>query len=105
MGNFKEQSELAENSEFIKRVRTAVGKVCTQIIGEAWNDANKTYHEKRHKLATDAIHNLDMYARKFSDAITSANTDISLASTDSDIEFMCTSVFNDLASIKQTEMP
>lgn len=103
MGNFKEQAELAENAEFIKRVRTAVGKVCTFIIGEAWDNNKNIYHEKRHKLATDAINSLDLYARKFSDAITSANTDISLASTDSDIEFMCASVFNDLAGIKQTE--
>lgn len=105
MGNFKEQAELAENAEFIKRVRTAVGKICAQIVGEAWNEDKSVYHEKRHKLGTSALQSLDMYARKFADTITAADDTININSTDQQIENICVGVFDDLAGVKFTERP
>jgi len=71
-------------------------------VGEIFNENKLSLFEKRHKLGTQIL-NGDM-TNIFADAIVSNNTDININSTDSDLEFMASTVFNDIAGVKITEL-
>ena len=102
MGTFLEQAQLLTNEDFLKRVKIAVIKIATQVAGEVI-DPNKTMlGEKRHKLAHQIL--IGDMTLNFAKAIVSANTDINAESTDADLEFMGSSVFNDIAGVKITEI-
>jgi len=101
MGNFLEQANLLEVEDFMKRVKIAVKKTAVNVVGEALNPDKIELGDKRHKLGYQIL-NGDM-TKVFAEAIVSANTDISLASQDGDLEFMAASVFNDIAGVKITE--
>jgi len=101
MGTFLEQAVLAENSDFLKRVKIAAKKTATAIVGEPIDENKLILADKRHKLGYQVL-NGDM-TQVFTEAIVSANTSINENSTDSDLEFMASTVFNDIAGVKITE--
>ena len=99
--DFKAQAALLKNQEFVERVEIAINKVAHQVGSEA-KDVNKVQlYDKRHKLSYDVI-NSDM-TKVFAKSIVSANTDINLNSTDSDLEFMASSVWNNIAGVQSDE--
>ncbi|MBK7883524.1 MAG: hypothetical protein IPJ81_06795 [Chitinophagaceae bacterium] len=101
MGTFLEQAQLLDNEDFLKRIKIAIKKTATNVIGEIFDKNKESLFDKRHKLGTQVL-NGNM-TNIFADAIVSNNTDINLNSTDSDLEFMASSVFNDIAGVKITE--
>lgn len=101
MGTYLDQAKLLENEDFIKRVKIAVKKTATYVVGEAIDPAKLELADKRHKLGYQIL-NGDM-TTVFAEAIVSNNTDININSTDSDLEFMASIVFNDIAGVKITE--
>jgi len=101
MPDFLAQAALLKNEEFLGRIKIAIKKVATQIEGEVQDPNKPELNEKRHKLGYDVLNN-DM-TQKFAEAIVSANTDINVNSTDSDLEFMASSIWNDIAGVKDSE--
>mgnify|MGYP001562724174 CR=1 FL=1 len=101
MGTFLEQALLLEQDDFIKRIKIATKKTATSIVGEVIDPNKLDLAEKRHKLGYQIL-NGDM-SKIFAEAIVSANTSINENSTDSDLEFMASTVFNDIAGVKITE--
>lgn len=101
MGTYLEQATLLENEDFIKRVKIAVKKTATNVVGEAIDPAKLELANKRHKLGYQVL-NGEM-TKVFAEAIVSNNTDININSTDGDLEFMVATVFNDIAGVKITE--
>lgn len=102
MGTFLEQATLLENEDFLKRIKIAVNKVATQVVGEIVDPQKEILASKRNKLGVQIL-NGEM-TQPFAKAIVSANTDININSTDSDLEFMASSVFNDIAGVMQNEL-
>lgn len=99
MGTFLEQAELVENLDFLKRVKIAIKKSATSILGEAVDSQHIVKHEKRHKLAFSVLNSTDL-TKMFAEAIVATNTDINLNSLDGDLEFMVATVFDDIAGVK-----
>lgn len=102
MGSFLEQAQLLDNVDFLKRIKIAVKKTATNVVGEVYDPNKQDLFEKRHKLGYQVL-NGDM-SILFAEAIVSNNTDININSTDNDLEFMASAVFNDLAGVKMTEL-
>lgn len=98
---FKDQAELLKNQEFVDRVQIAITKVANQV-GNENKDVNKPIlYAKRNKLSYDVINN-DM-TKIFARSIVSANTDIKFTSSDADIEFMVSAVWNNVAGVQSDE--
>ncbi|MBK7885115.1 MAG: hypothetical protein IPJ81_16020 [Chitinophagaceae bacterium] len=99
--DFKAQAALLKNQEFVSRVEIAITKVANQV-GSELKDVNKPIlYAKRHKLSYHVINN-DM-TLIFAKSIVSANTDINLNSTDNDLLFMVTSVWDNVAGVQADE--
>lgn len=98
---FKEQAALLKNEEFVERVEIAISKVAHQVGSEEKNLNKVALYDKRHKLSYDVI-NSNM-TKVFARSIVSANTDINLLSTDNDLLFMVTSVWDNVAGVQADE--
>ncbi|MBK7882508.1 MAG: hypothetical protein IPJ81_00700 [Chitinophagaceae bacterium] len=99
--DFAAQAALLKNQEFVSRIEIAITKAANQVGNEV-KDVNKPIlYAKRHKLSYQVINN-DM-TLIFARSIVSSNTDINLNSTDNDILFMVTSVWDNVAGVQSDE--
>lgn len=102
MPDFKAQADLTKNPDFLDRVSIAIAKAANNVAAEAKNPNKVELYDKRHLLSYNVL-NYDM-TKVFARAIVSANTDISMASTDDDIQFMTSSVWNNIAGVQSDEL-
>jgi hypothetical protein len=96
---FSDQYTLANTATHRQKVQIAMCKVATMVVGEA-PTASAAKDEKRHKLGVDILQDggvarLDAFVYACGGVGT-----LSGASTDNDIEFVVTSVFNDIAGVR-----
>jgi hypothetical protein len=113
---------LANNNEFKTRIKMLMIKTGTSIVGEDTTTMNESRAEKRHKLGVSVLNYPDINVEKF--AYTCAvqsglNSVVSVGGTglptdpliytggstlDNDIEFTISSVWDDIAGVKFTEL-
>ena len=91
-------SVIARNPEVKERISILLVKVALNVVGEDPVNRKASYIEKRHNLGVGILNNVGSYIDRFAYAILAPNT-LTAQSTDSDIEFMITSVFSDIAGV------
>lgn len=96
---YTDQATLAKDATFRDKVRVAMMTAAVAIGGEALSGADTVTYGKRQALAAQVLlgsggNLLDVFAW----AITQ-NAAITGGSTDSDIQFTCNAVWNDIAGI------
>jgi hypothetical protein len=97
---YTDQATLAKDATFRDRVRVAAVTAAILIGGEAVGGVDTTVYGKRQQLASEVLlaagggNWLDVFAWSITQ-----NAAITGSSTDSDIQFTCNSVWNDIAGI------
>ena len=91
---FVNQIELSQDETFRKRVEVAAVKIAQAVQAEAVNSPS---HEIRARLAHAVLHNSRDYALRLALGV-AVNPAISASSTDSDIEFTVSSIWNAYAA-------
>lgn len=99
---FSDQYALANDTAFRQRLRLAACKVALAVAGET-PTAKSAKDEKRHALATEVLTDggqskLDAFAYGAAGYGT-----LSVSSTDGDIEFVVSAIWNDLAGVSGRE--
>jgi hypothetical protein len=89
------QDNLANDSQFLQRVRVAMVTAAVNIQAEVNTTPNHTNRSNYAKLVLNAP---DQYLQPFSNAAVS-NAAITAASLDSDIQFQVNAVFSALAGV------
>jgi hypothetical protein len=94
---FLESYELSVNPEFRKRIQIAIAKIALDVVGEA--SSGIVVKDKRRKdLGIGILNNPSAYVERFSIAVVT-NPVINSNSSDGDIEFTVSSVFDDIAGV------
>jgi len=101
MGDFLAQANLANDTDFLKKVKIATKKIATFVVGEDFQ-GKEIKGSKRHKLGVEVLTG-DMTSF-FAEAIVAANANLVLASTDQQIQDEVSNVFNDLAGVMLSEI-
>ena len=91
-------SVYARNPEIKERISILLARVAINVVGEDPANKKSSYIEKRHSLGVAILNNISGYVDRFAYAIFAPDT-LTLQSTDSDIEFMISSVFSDIAGV------
>ena len=99
---FVDSYALANNSTFKEKVIVAMVKVAVQIVGEAVTVGDEIKHEKRHRLGVKILNDPSLMLMPFAYAIVSGGILVT-GSSDADIEFTVTSVFDDIAGVLITD--
>jgi hypothetical protein len=101
---FQESYDLLSDSGFQIKVREAMVKSALAILGETpASPANTTLDDKRHALAEAVLVDIDMYAVRFREACASLGT-LTTSSTDADVEFTVSAVWNDMAGVSGADL-
>lgn len=95
MPSFAECAYLAGYPPFVDRVRIAM-VTAAQQIGEETPDVTTDYRRLRRALSVKVLSDPDSWAPKFAVAVVT-NVAISIASTDSDIQFTVNSMWDSIA--------
>jgi len=103
MPNFKQRRELATDSQFLIKVRVAIVKSATAVVGEApANPANTTKDDKRHALGEKVLAGPASLLPLFAEACAALGT-LTTTSTDADVEFTVNSIWDGLAGVTGAE--
>lgn len=95
MASFSESAYLARYPSFVDRVMVAM-VTAAQQIGEETQDATTDHFRLRRALSVQVLGNPDGWAPKFALAVVT-NQVISIASSDSDIQFTVNSMWDSIA--------
>lgn len=93
---------LATSNDFYARVKMACYKVSVAIAGEDNTGMSVPLGNKRQRLAHSILNNAEI--SNFCYAILAANPSITDQSPDNDLEFLVSSVFNDIAGVTFTDL-
>lgn len=91
--------ELSKSDTFNIRVEMLMLDVATQVCGEDTSTYSHAAVIKRHNLVQKIYAEPVKYRQLFVKVLSSQST-LTESSTDSDIEWLITSIFNDLAGVK-----
>lgn len=98
-----DQATLAEDATFVARVQMAAVQAALQIVGEdGTGDPALSY--RRQSLGITVLQRPVEMALRFAWAV-AANPVITTDSSDSDIQYTVTTIWNDLAGVTSVEMP
>lgn len=98
-----DQANLAQDATFVARVQMAIVQAALQIVGEdPGDDAGLSY--RRQSLGVSVLQRPSDLADRFAWAV-AANPVITASSTDNDIQYTITTVWNDIAGVTSTPMP
>lgn len=95
MALFLEQQSIYADPDFQKRVKHAIVKVAIAVRNEAASE-NPDLDARRSRLALAVLDNADVYGPRFAQSVVT-NQAITSASSDADIEFTVSSVWNAFA--------
>ena len=105
MTSFDSRRGLAADGEFLNKVRVAIVKVALDVMGETPDAGpNIPKDDKRHALGEKVLvpGGPASYLPLFAEACAALGT-LSTASTDADVEFTVTSIWDDLAGVTGAE--
>lgn len=102
MSTFLNQCNQLQSAELISRIRIAMYKVSTQIVGELGAEYSPSGKNKRHTLALQVL--FGQHVTNFATAIVSSDSSINSESTDNELEAMVISIFNAMAGITSDDL-
>ncbi len=91
---------LAHDGQFLNKIAIAVKKVALMVVGEAAS-GNVTIDDKRHAFGVQVL-NGDANVQLISENTVAQGT-LSQVSTDADIEFTISSIWNDLSGVSSVD--
>ena len=94
---------LSQDATFKGRIQIAMTQAAISIGGEALGTLKYGQWVKRADLAHDVLTDPDLWVQQFTYAVCQ-NTDITILSTDSDLEFMVNSVWDDMAGVTGNDL-
>lgn len=101
---YLDQAQLAQNPDFLNRVMMAMYTAANDITNEAVTPGYEIYHAKRLALAQVVQQAPQGLSSQFAWG-TAANAAITMASPDSDIQWMVNGLWNVLAGVQPAEVP
>lgn len=95
---FADQATLAKDLAFQDRIRVAITTAASNVLGEDKAAMSDQAYGKRQHLAYEVLHNSGGYTERFAWAVV-ANPAITAVSTDGDLEFTVSSLWDDLSGV------
>ena len=104
MATLLERAQLAADADFRLKVSVCLVKIALQISGEAPGTMTQSQLEKRSQLAARIIAAPESIAAYAALTLTAPGTIESDTYTDGDLEYLVTSIFDDLAGVTSSDL-
>ena len=96
---FTDSFTASNDSIFRGKITACIAKVASTIAGEAKGVNTEIQWRKRGELAADVLRNPSGWLDQFAIATPATNATIDTSSTDGDIEFQVTAIWDDMAGV------